>query len=198
MVWSNKTPLFVFLSRTLLLYRRTCVWSPTSCIWFPILHFHATVLKFRPEPFTSADRSRRYQNAPLRWKLASLNIQNLVFNLQTHCGEDLAERKLSHWKQVLHFMNTDSKAQRSCHLLQKWFLRPRTGSHGNPSGTGKNYHLIKQKIYHSEQHCWAVTITGICRQPAGRRCIWTETFSLDWFGGLSFALLVLFQVFLIH
>lgn len=54
------------------------------------------MLKFRLEPFTSAALSRRCQNAPLRWKLASLNIQNLLFNLQTHYGKDLAERKLSH------------------------------------------------------------------------------------------------------
>lgn len=95
MVRRNKICLFVFYLE-LYYFRTTCIWSPTTSIWSPVLHFHANVLKFRPEPFTSAAPSRRYQNAPLRWKLASLNIQNLVFNLQTHYGDDLAERKLSH------------------------------------------------------------------------------------------------------
>lgn len=59
--------------------------------------------------------------------------------------------KAESWKQILHFvMNTDSKAQYSCHPLLKWFLQPRTSSCENLAGTGKKYYLIKQKIYHSE------------------------------------------------
>lgn len=184
--------LLFFFNLELYCFRRTCIWSPT-------LHFHATMVKFRPEPFTSAALSRRCQNASLRWKSASLNIQNLLFNLQTHYGEDLAERKLSHGNKFCILLWTQTARLNVLVIYcRSGFCRPELAH--------VKILLVQERTITLLSRRFTIlnSIAGQSQlQASAGSQHETDAFeqtSSIWIGlqGLSFVLLALFHVFKIH